>query len=126
LKREHLKQHSVAPTQIVDSPVSKPPTASKGKVVTPKKKKFLPSPETTPEKEEKGIGSSSRKRYTLVLDLDETLVHFDGAKSKFKLRPGCIGFLRDMSALFEVVIFTAAQKGYADFILNQIEALAAQ
>ena len=28
--------------------------------------------------------------YTLVLDLDETLVHFVSREKKFKLRPGCI------------------------------------
>jgi hypothetical protein len=30
------------------------------------------------------------KAYTLVLDLDETLVHFIAKEKKFKLRPGCI------------------------------------
>jgi len=30
------------------------------------------------------------KQYTLVLDLDETLVHFISKEKKFKLRPGCI------------------------------------
>ena len=44
----------------------------------------------------------------MVLDLDETLVHFVAKEKKFKLRPGCIQFLRDMSKYFEVVIFTAA------------------
>jgi len=56
-----------------------------------------------------------------VLDLDETLVHFVAKEKKFKLRPGCIQFLKDMSNIFEVVIFTAAAQDYADFILNYIE-----
>lgn len=30
------------------------------------------------------------RKYTLVLDLDETLVHFVAKEKKFKLRPGCI------------------------------------
>lgn len=64
---------------------------------------------------------SAEKKYTLVLDLDETLVHFVAKEKKFKLRPGCIQFLKDMSKIFEVVIFTAAAQDYADFILNYIE-----
>ena len=56
-----------------------------------------------------------------MLDLDETLVHFIAREKKFKLRPGCIQFLKDMSQIFEVCIFTAAAQDYADFILNYIE-----
>lgn len=56
-----------------------------------------------------------------MLDLDETLVHFVSKEKKFKLRPGCIQFLKDMSQLFEVIIFTAAAKDYADFILNYLD-----
>lgn len=33
---------------------------------------------------------NSNKKFTLVLDLDETLVHFVSKEKKFKLRPGCI------------------------------------
>ena len=56
-----------------------------------------------------------------MLDLDETLVHFIAREKKFKLRPGCIQFLKDMSQLYEIVIFTAAAQDYADFILNYID-----
>jgi len=31
-----------------------------------------------------------------------------------------------MTKLFEIVIFTAAQKGYADYILNQIEQISSE
>ena len=65
--------------------------------------------------------AGEHKQYTLVLDLDETLVHFVAKEKKFKLRPGCIQFLKDMSQYFEVVIFTAAAKDYADFVLNYID-----
>ena len=34
-----------------------------------------------------------RFQYTLVLDLDETLVHFEASERKFKIRPYCINFL---------------------------------
>jgi len=74
--------------------------------------------------------------YTLVLDLDETLVHFEAKEKKFKLRPGCLKFLKDVAAAnstctpetgspfdlnYELVIFTAAAQDYADFILNYID-----
>lgn len=59
--------------------------------------------------------------YTLVLDLDETLVHFEAAERKFRLRPGCLAFLRTLAPLFEIVVFTAASQDYADFILNVLD-----
>jgi TFIIF-interacting CTD phosphatase-like protein len=67
------------------------------------------------------LPAGEHKQYTLVLDLDENLVHFVAKEKKFKLRPGCIQFLKDMSQYFEVVIFTAAAKDYADFVLNYID-----
>lgn len=59
--------------------------------------------------------------YTLVLDLDETLVHFEASEKKFKLRPNCLPFLRNMSKLYEIIIFTAASQDYADWILNILD-----
>lgn len=35
--------------------------------------------------------------YTLVLDLDETLIHFDAKKSEFRIRPYTHRFLRELS-----------------------------
>ena len=62
--------------------------------------------------------------FTLVLDLDETLVHYYeiGGEGTFLVRPGCTEFLRDVSKYYEVVIFTAALQDYADWVLNQIDA----
>lgn len=61
--------------------------------------------------------------YTLVLDLDETLVHyFDlGPDSHFLIRPGCEEFLSELSKYYELVIFTAAMQDYADSVLDQID-----
>ena len=58
----------------------------------------------------------------MVLDLDETLVHFEATERKFRLRPGCLGFLRSLShPYYEIVVFTAASQEHADFILNVLD-----
>lgn len=61
--------------------------------------------------------------YCLVLDLDETLVHYFevGSEGTFLVRPGCDQFLTEMAEIYEVVIFTAAMQDYADWVLNQID-----
>jgi CTD small phosphatase-like protein 2 len=58
-----------------------------------------------------------------VLDLDETLVHYyeSNGEGKFRIRPGCDQFLREMSELYEIVIFTAAMQDYADWVLDSID-----
>lgn len=61
------------------------------------------------------------RKYTLVLDLDETLVHFDHRRKAYKIRPFCLQFLTDMARLYEIVIFTAAHKTYADIILDRLD-----
>jgi CTD small phosphatase-like protein 2 len=54
--------------------------------------------------------------------LDETLVHFEAAERKFRLRPGCLAFLRALAhPYYEIVVFTAASQDYADFILNVLD-----
>ena len=63
--------------------------------------------------------------YTLVLDLDETLIHFEAGEADtaeeegfYMIRPGCNKFLKELSNHFEIVIFTAAMPDYADWILD--------
>ena len=59
--------------------------------------------------------------YSLVLDLDETLVHSIAETGKTLIRPGTNIFLKELSPLFEIVIFTAGMQDYADNLLNQMD-----
>ena len=61
------------------------------------------------------------KPYTLVLDLDETLVHVPKGSNFIILRPGLRDFLHSLLPYYELVIFTTGIKEYADQILNFIE-----
>lgn len=63
------------------------------------------------------------REYCLVLDLDETLVHFFdlGPDSHYLVRPGCGEFLSELSKYYELVIFTAAMQDYADSVIDQID-----
>ncbi len=82
----------------------------------------------------------SAHKITLVLDLDETLVHCDSDPTKINhefefpvlfngvshnifgnIRPHCISFLQKCSQKFEIVLFTASQKIYADHLASLID-----
>ena len=62
-------------------------------------------------------------RSCLVLDLDETLIHYvdAGEDSYFLVRPFCKEFLAEMSKYYEIVVFTAGVKDYADWVIDQID-----
>ena len=62
-------------------------------------------------------------KYTLVLDMDETLVHyfFTHINGMFLVRPYCFEFLNELNKYYEIVTFTAGKKEYADSILNLLD-----
>lgn len=59
-------------------------------------------------------------KLTLVLDLDETLIHSFAGEKAFciLLRPNVIDFLNRMKDIFEIGIFTSSASDYADNILD--------
>lgn len=58
-----------------------------------------------------------------MIDLDETLVHYveNEKKGKFFIRPYTQTFLETLSKYFELIIFTAAKREYADWILDKLD-----
>ena len=62
-----------------------------------------------------------KKPYSLVLDLDETLIHVPKGKNEFILRPGLREFLHSLIPYYELIVFTTGIKEYADQIINFIE-----
>ncbi len=74
-------------------------------------------------KEAPSVLPPPKKDYTLVLDLDETLVHYieNEDEAKMLVRPGACEFLEEMGKYYEIVIFTAAVQDYADWAIDQID-----
>ena len=63
------------------------------------------------------------KKFCLILDLDETLVHnlkFNFG-DYFLVRPGVFKFLTNIHEIYEIIIFTAAHKRYANNVLDKID-----
>jgi Dullard-like phosphatase family protein len=72
------------------------------------------------------LANKSNKPYTLVLDLDETLIHFKANPNNeesgtIQIRPYLYQFLDNVKKYYELVVFTAATKEYADPIINALE-----
>ena len=64
-----------------------------------------------------------KRDYCLVLDLDETLVHFfeDNSEAYVKVRMGAENFITVLSQFCEIVIFTASTKYYADIVIDGLD-----
>ena len=69
------------------------------------------------------IRTEMKKKFCLVLDIDETILHTMNLpfENYFLLRPGVVNFLEEISKLYEIIIFTSSPKSYADPILNKID-----
>ena len=68
----------------------------------------------------------NRKPYSLILDLDETLVHFKinpecANEGVLRVRPGIVEFLESVDKYYELIIFTAATQDYADLLIDAVE-----
>jgi CTD small phosphatase-like protein 2 len=64
------------------------------------------------------------KSYTLILDLNETLVsfqHTNYSQGILRLRPFLIEFLEEISNYYELILFTASTEYFAKPIINAIE-----
>lgn len=86
-----------------------------------------------------GLSRENLGKKTLVLDLDETLVHstvvtvetvdaivwseVDGVKCAFyvRCRPGLKDFIETLAPLYELVVFTASMPAYANQTLDVID-----
>ena len=53
-----------------------------------------------------------------MLDLDETLVHFDEETEELTIRPNAELFLLTLRKYYEIVIFTAGMQDYADWAIG--------
>ena len=69
------------------------------------------------------IKKKLKKKFCLVLDLDETLIHNLNLPfgSYFFVRPGVFDFLEKIHEIYEIIIFTAAKKNYARNIIYKID-----
>ena len=68
------------------------------------------------------ITEPTNKKYTLVLDVDNTLIsHNNNGNDIYNLRPGLLSFLNAVKPIYELISFTNESKEYSDMLLNEIE-----
>ena len=74
--------------------------------------------------DQKLLPAAPNGRLTLVIGLDEMLVHYEPDSrggGRLHTRPGLRPFLQTVSQMFELVIFSASAKSHSDFIIDQID-----
>ena len=72
------------------------------------------------------VRTKNNKEFSLVLDLDETLVHFKEQRNGenggiLKIRPGINEFLEEIGKYYELIVFTTATQDYADLLIDAVE-----
>ena len=70
------------------------------------------------------IPTPTQKKYTLVLDLNNTLINYslnNDENNSFNLRPGLISFLNTLKPIYELISFTNESKEISDKYLKEIE-----
>ena len=63
-------------------------------------------------------------KYTLVIDLDEILIHYEDInqeEGQMKIRPMAEDFIQEMSKYFEIVIFTTEDPQYSEWAISYFE-----
>ena len=89
-------------------------------------------PPLNPEKKILPPMNTEKYHYTLILDLDETLIYLEKEyytfnnihnikNKKLTLRPGLFNFLDRMKKIYEIVLFTFSSSEYANPIIQLIE-----
>ena len=69
------------------------------------------------------IRLENKKKYSLVIDLDETLIHFTvnnnaNEEGVLKLRPGVFSFLEKVGKFYEIILFTEASEAYTKLMME--------
>jgi len=72
------------------------------------------------------LHTHNQKQYSLILELDETLVYFkvnpdNESEGVLKVRPGVMEFLEEVDKYYELIIFTCATQDYANLLIEAIE-----
>ena len=70
----------------------------------------------------------NKKKYTLLISLDGTLIHFkidnknkNNNKGIIQLRPGLNEFLSDIKPYYEIIAFSNGDKKYTDLLINSLD-----
>jgi Dullard-like phosphatase family protein len=98
--------------------IIKPRSKSKKKETKKEEKEKAPVVITEPF-----ISEPMTKDFCLVLDIDETISHTMRLSfgNYFLLRPGVVHLIKKLYNFYEIDIFTAAIKRYADNIVNKLD-----
>ena len=72
------------------------------------------------------IENKNKKKFSLVISLDETLIHFkedeiDNNKGVIQLRPGIVEFFDSIKPYYEIIVFSSGNKKYNDLIINSVD-----